>query len=134
MRLTQMVSTAGCAAKIFPYVLKDALKDVDWFRDENVLVGFDGADDAGVYRISDELALIHTTDFFTPVVDDPFTYGMIAAANSPSDVYAMGGTPLNALNIVAFPQRQDLSILKEILAGGAEKAREARCSIIGGLS
>lgn len=134
VRLTQMVSTAGCAAKIFPYVLRDALKDVDWFRDENVLVGFDGADDAGVYRISDELALIHTTDFFTPVVDDPFTYGMIAAANSLSDVYAMGGTPLNALNIVAFPQRQDLSILKEILAGGAEKAREARCSIIGGHS
>lgn len=134
VRLTQMVSSAGCAAKIFPYVLKDALKDVKWFHDENVLVGFDGADDAGIYKISDELALIHTTDFFTPVVDDPYTYGLIAAANSLSDVYAMGGTPINALNIVAFPQKQDLSILKDILAGGAEKAREAKCSIIGGHS
>ena len=134
VRLTQMVSSAGCAAKIFPYILSEALKGIDWFQDENVLVGFSGSDDAGVYRISDELALIQTTDFFTPVVDDPYTYGMIAAANSFSDVYAMGGTPINALNIVAFPQKQDLSILKEILAGGAEKAREAKCSIVGGHS
>jgi len=134
IRLTQMVTSAGCAAKIFPYILNDALKDIKWFQDENVLVGFSGNDDAGVYKISDELALIQTTDFFTPVVDDPFTYGMIAAANSLSDVYAMGGVPVNALNIVAFPQKEDLSILKEILAGGAEKAREAKCSIIGGHS
>lgn len=134
VRLTQMVSSAGCAAKIFPYILKDALKDIKWFQDENVLVGFDGSDDAGVYRISDDMALIQTTDFFTPVVDDPYTYGMIAAANSFSDVYAIGGTPINALNIVAFPQKQDLSILKDILAGGAEKAREVKCSIIGGHS
>lgn len=129
-----MVSSAGCAAKIFPYILNDALKDIDWYSDENVLVGFSGNDDAGVYRISDDLALIQTTDFFTPVVDDPYTYGMIAAANSLSDVYAMGGTPMSALNIVAFPQKHDISILKEILAGGAEKAREARCPILGGHS
>lgn len=134
VRLTQMVTSAGCAAKIFPYILNDALKDIKWFQDENVMVGFSGNDDAGVYRLTDELALIQTTDFFTPVVDDPYTYGMIAATNSLSDVYAMGGRPLNALNIVAFPQKEDLSILKEILAGGADKAREAQCSIIGGHS
>ena len=134
VRLTQMVTSAGCAAKIFPYILNDALKDIKWFQDENVLVGFSGNDDAGVYKLSDDLALIQTTDFFTPVVDDPYTFGMIAAANSLSDIYAMGGKPLNALNIVAFPQKEDLSILKEILAGGAEKAREAKCSIIGGHS
>ena len=129
-----MVTSAGCAAKIFPYILNDALKDIKWYQDENVMVGFSGNDDAGVYRLSDELALIQTTDFFTPVVDDPYTYGMIAAANSLSDVYAMGGNPINALNIVAFPQKEDLSILKEILAGGADKAREAKCSIVGGHS
>lgn len=134
VRLTQMVTSAGCAAKIFPYILNDALKDIKWFQDENVMVGFSGNDDAGVYKLSDDLALIQTTDFFTPVVDDPYTYGMIAATNSLSDVYAMGGTPINALNIVAFPQKEDLSILKEILAGGADKAREAKCSIIGGHS
>lgn len=129
-----MVSSAGCAAKIFPYILNDALKDIDWYSNENVLVGFSGNDDAGVYRISEDMALIQTTDFFTPVVDDPYTFGTIAAANSLSDVYAMGGTPLSALNIVAFPQKQDVSILKEILAGGAEKAREAGCPILGGHS
>lgn len=134
VRLTQMVSSAGCAAKIFPYILKDALKDIDWYQDDNVMVGFSGHDDAGVYKISEDLALIQTTDFFTPVVDDPFTYGLIAATNSLSDVYAMGGVPINALNIVAFPQKEDIEILKEILAGGAEKAKEAKCSIIGGHS
>lgn len=134
VRLTQMVKSAGCAAKIFPYILSDALKDIDWYRDEKVMVGFSGSDDAGVYKVSDELALIHTTDFFTPVVDDPFTFGQIAAANSLSDIYAMGGKPVNALNITAFPQNEDLGILKEILAGGASKAEEAKCSIIGGHS
>lgn len=129
-----MVKSAGCAAKLFPFILSDALKDIDWGKNENVLVGFSGKDDAGVYRISDELALIHTTDFFTPVVDDPFTFGQIAAANSLSDVYAMGGIPMNALNITAFPQTEDINILKEILAGGNEKAKEADCVIIGGHS
>ena len=129
-----MVNSAGCAAKLFPYILSDALKDIRWHTDENVLVGFNGKDDAGVYRISDDLALIHTTDFFTPVVDDPYTFGQIAAANSLSDVYAMGGKPINALNIVAFPQNEDITILKEIIQGGADKAREADCVIIGGHS
>ena len=129
-----MVSSAGCAAKIFPYILSEALKDIDWGTDKNVMVGFSGADDAGVYKISDDLALIHTTDFFTPVVDDPYVYGQIAAANSLSDVYAMGGKPINALNIVGFPQKEDINILREILKGGADKAKEAECVIIGGHS
>jgi len=129
-----MVSSAGCAAKIFPFILSDTLKDIDWGTDKNVMVGFSGADDAGVYRISDDLALIHTTDFFTPVVDDPYVYGQVAAANSLSDVYAMGGKPLNALNIVGFPQKEDITILKEILRGGSDKAKEAECVIIGGHS
>ena len=77
-----MVKTAGCAAKIFPNILSEALKGLEWTTNENVLVNFDGKDDAGVYKISDDLALIHTTDFFTPVVDDPYTFGQIAAANS----------------------------------------------------
>ena len=129
-----MVKSAGCAAKIFPDILSEALKDIDWPTNENVLVGFDGKDDAGVYKMSDTLALIHTTDFFTPVVDDPYTYGQIAATNALSDVYAMGGTPINGLNIVAFPQTEDLSILKEILKGGADKMREANAVIVGGHS
>ncbi|MBS1515922.1 MAG: selenide, water dikinase SelD [Bacteroidetes bacterium] len=134
VRLTQMVTSAGCAAKIFPHILSDALKGVKWETNENVLVGFDGKDDAGVYKVSDDLALIHTTDFFTPVVDDPYTYGQIAATNALSDVYAMGGTPINALNILAFPQKEDISIIKDILSGGADKVKEANCVIIGGHS
>jgi len=134
VRLTQMVKAAGCAAKLFPNILSDALHDIDWLQNENVLVGFEGRDDAGVYKISDELALIHTTDFFTPVVDDPYIFGQIAATNALSDVYAMGGTPVSALNIVAFPQTEDVSILKEILRGGADKTREANTVIIGGHS
>lgn len=134
VRLTQMVKAAGCAAKIFPDILSNALRDIDWLENENVLVGFEGKDDAGVYKITDELALIHTTDFFTPVVDDPYIFGQIAATNALSDVYAMGGKPVSALNIVAFPQTEDLSILKEILRGGADKTREANTVIIGGHS
>jgi len=134
VRLTQMVTSAGCAAKLFPYLLSDLLKDIQWKTNDNVLVGFAGKDDAGVYKINDELALIHTTDFFTPVVDDPYLFGQIAAANALSDVYAMGGVPMNALNIVAFPQKEDLNILKEILKGGHDKASEAECVIIGGHS
>ncbi|HMS65208.1 MAG TPA: selenide, water dikinase SelD [Ignavibacteria bacterium] len=134
VRLTQMVTSAGCAAKIFPHILSEALKGIDWKTNENVLVGFEGKDDAGVYKINDELALIQTTDFFTPVVDDPYLFGQIAAANALSDVYAMGGTPINALNILAFPQKEDLGILKEILRGGSDKINESGAVIIGGHS
>lgn len=134
IRLTQMVSSAGCASKIFPSVLSDLLKDIDWTTNDNVIVGFSGKDDAGIYKINDNLALVHTTDFFPAVVDDPYTFGQIAAANALSDIYAMGGKPINALNIVAFPQNEDISILKEIIKGGHDKAKEAGCVIIGGHS
>jgi selenide, water dikinase len=103
--------------------------------DENVLVGLERADDAGVYRVSDELALIQTVDFFTPIVDDPYWFGQIAAANALSDVYAMGGTPKTAMNLVAFPVKQmDLSILRRIIQGGLDKLAEAGVVLIGGHS
>ena len=100
----------------------------------NVLVGFDTADDAGVYRLTPDLALVQTVDFFTPIVDDPFTFGAIAAVNSLSDVYAMGGTPISSLSIVAFPADGDPEVLEAILLGGFEKMREANCAILGGHS
>jgi len=103
-------------------------------HDPNVLVGFDHADDAGVYRIAPEQALVQTVDFFTPIVDDPYTFGQIAATNSLSDVYAMGGKPLTALALVCFPEKGDLEILERILAGGLSKMIEAGCTIIGGHS
>ena len=101
---------------------------------ENVLVGFDTADDAGVYQLTAELALVQTVDFFTPIVDDPFNYGAIAAANALSDVYAMGGRAISALSILAYPAQGDLDDLEQILKGGAEKMREAECAILGGHS
>jgi len=110
------------------------LATVPRWADENVLVGFDTADDAGVYKLTPELALVQTVDFFTPIVDDPFTFGAITAANSLSDVYAMGGRPISALSIVAYPAKGDPSDLEAILRGGAEKMHEAGCSIIGGHS
>ncbi len=103
-------------------------------HDPNVLVGFDTADDAGVYKMSPELALVQTIDFFTPIVDDPYTFGQIAAVNALSDVYAMGGRPISALAMVCFPEKQDLEILGEILAGGLSKMIEAGCTVIGGHS
>jgi selenide,water dikinase len=103
--------------------------------DPNVLIGFDTADDAGVYRLTDELALVQTVDFFTPIVDDPYTFGQIAAANSLSDVYAMGAKPISALSIVGFPNKAErLDILEQILQGGLAKMQEAKCTVIGGHS
>jgi len=99
-----------------------------------VLVGFDHADDAGVYQIGPEQALVQTVDFFTPIVDDPYTFGQIAATNSLSDVYAMGGRPLTSLALVCFPDKADLEILERILAGGLSKMMEAGCTVIGGHS
>ncbi len=101
---------------------------------ENVLVGFDTADDAGVYKLSPECALVQTVDFFTPIVDDPYTFGAIAAANSVSDIYAMGGKPISALSILAWPAEGDVDQLAEILKGGAEKLHEADCALLGGHS
>jgi selenide,water dikinase len=103
-------------------------------HDPNVLVGFDHADDAGVYLIGPDQALVQTVDFFTPVVDDPYTFGQIAATNSLSDVYAMGGKPLTSLALVCFPEKADLAILERILAGGLSKMIEAGCTVIGGHS
>ncbi len=103
--------------------------------DENVLVGLESADDAGVYRISDDLAIIQTVDFFTPIVDDPYDYGQIAAANALSDIYAMGGTPKTALNLVGFPIKEiDISVLRAIIQGGLDKMREADVVLVGGHS
>jgi selenide,water dikinase len=100
----------------------------------NVLVGFDTADDAGVYKLTPELALVQTVDFFTPIVDDPYTFGAIAAANSLSDVYAMGGKPISALSLLAYPANGDLDDLEQILKGGANKIHESGCVILGGHS
>jgi selenide, water dikinase len=103
-------------------------------HDPNVLVGFDHADDAGVYQIAPDQALVQTVDFFTPIVDDPYVFGQIAAVNSLSDIYAMGGKPLTALALVCFPEKADLGILERILAGGLSKMVEAGCTVIGGHS
>ncbi len=103
-------------------------------HDPNVLVGFDHADDAGVYQLTPETALVQTVDFFTPIVDDPYTFGQIAATNALSDVYAMGGKPLTALALVCFPDKADIAILERILAGGLSKMIEAGCTVVGGHS
>jgi len=103
-------------------------------HDPNVLVGFDKADDAGVYKISAELALVQTVDFFTPIVDDPYVFGQIAATNALSDVYAMGGKPMSSLALVCFPEKGDLAILEQIMAGGLSKMMEAGCTVVGGHS
>jgi selenide,water dikinase len=115
-------------------VLDRVLARIPRWANENVLVGFDTSDDAGVYKLTPECALVQTVDFFTPIVDDPYTFGAIAAANSLSDVYAMGGRPLTALSILCYPSKGDLDDLEQILRGGAEKMREAECSLLGGHS
>ncbi len=118
-----------------PSILDSVLAKLPKQTDPNVLIGFDTADDAGVYRLSSDLALVQTVDFFTPIVDDPYTFGQIAAANSLSDVYAMGGRPISALSIVGFPNTgRDLPVLESILQGGLAKMQEAGCAVIGGHS
>jgi selenide,water dikinase len=114
--------------------LDQVLARIPRWANENVLVGFDTADDAGVYQLSPECALVQTVDFFTPIVDDAYTFGAIAAANALSDVYAMGGKPISALSILAWPAKGDLDELTEILKGGAEKIQEAGCALLGGHS
>jgi selenide, water dikinase len=114
--------------------LDQVLARIPRWASENVLVGFDTADDAGVYKLTPECALVQTVDFFTPIVDDPYTFGAIAAANALSDVYAMGGKPISALSILAWPANGDLDDLAEILRGGAEKIHEADCALLGGHS
>ena len=134
VKLTSMAKAAGCAAKLNPATLEAVLRKLPRQTDPNVLVGFDTNDDAGIYRLTDELALVQTVDFFTPIVDDPSLFGQIAAANALSDVYAMGGRPISSLSIVGFPEHGDLEILEEIIRGGLSKMNEAKCSVIGGHS
>jgi selenide,water dikinase len=114
--------------------LDQVLSAIPRVTNSNVLVGFDTSDDAGVYRLTPECALVQTVDFFTPIVDDPYTFGAIAAANSLSDVYAMGGVPVTALSVLAYPGKGDLHDLEQILRGGAAKINESGCVIIGGHS
>jgi len=134
VKLTATVKAAGCAAKLSPSVLDSVLRRLPRQVDDNVVVGFETSDDAGVYRLSSGLALVQTVDFFTPIVDDPFSFGQIAAANALSDVYAMGGRPISALSIVAFPEKGAVEILEQILRGGLAKMDEAGCTVIGGHS
>lgn len=131
-RLTQLTKTSGWAAKIGPDVLAQVLCHLPKAFDENLIVGLDTSDDAAVYKINDDLALIQTLDFFTPVVDDPYVFGQIAASNSLSDVYAMGGEPKLAMNIVCFPNCLSPNVLVEILKGGHDKVEEAGAILVGG--
>ncbi len=135
IKLTQFTHGLGCACKMQPADLEAILKKLPVTTDQNVLVGNASGDDAAVYLINSEQAIVQTLDFFTPIVDDPYDFGAIAAANALSDIFAMGAKPLFALNIVAFPvQRLPLDILEQILLGAADKAAEAGISIIGGHS
>jgi len=129
-----MAKAAGCAAKLSPSILDSVLRTLPKQFDPNVLVGYETSDDAGVYRLSPDLAIVQTTDFFTPIVDDPFLFGQIAAANALSDVYAMGGRPISSLSLVGFPERGDVAVLGEIMRGGQAKMTEAGCFVIGGHS
>jgi selenide, water dikinase len=133
IKLTSLSSCAGCAAKLPQDALREVLRDLPQFRNRNLLVGSATADDAGVFRIDRDRALVQTTDFFTPIVDDPFFYGQIAATNAISDVYAMGGRPLTALNLLGIPaDKMSPQIVQQILRGGVEKAKEANCVVLGG--
>jgi selenide,water dikinase len=133
VRLTKLAKRAGCAAKHPPGYLFPLLGSLPKITDPNVLIGSATADDAAVVRLSDDVALVLTTDFFTPIVDDPYDFGRIAAANALSDVYAMGGKPVAALNLVGFPDATlDASVLGDILRGGADKAKEAGIDVVGG--
>ena len=133
VKLTQYTHGLGCACKLRPQLLEDVLKKLPVPVDANILVGTDTSDDAAVYRIDDKTAIVQTVDFFTPIVDDPYEFGAIAAANSLSDIYAMGGKALFALNVVGFPSnRLSMDVLEQILKGAQSKASEAGISIIGG--
>lgn len=134
VKLTKLAKCAGCGAKVGAGVLAQLLGDLQVMRDPNLLVGFDKSDDASVYKVTDELALVQTVDFFPPIADDPYIFGQIAATNALSDVYAMGGEPKLALNIMAVPESLPSDAVHEILRGGYEKAYEAGAIITGGHS
>lgn len=134
IRLTTTAKAAGCAAKLSPSILDAVLKRLPRQTDANVIVGFETSDDAAVYRLTDDLAIVQTVDFFTPIVDDPELFGQVAATNALSDVYAMGGCPISALTIVAFPAANPPEVLEQILRGGLAKMIEAACTVVGGHS
>lgn len=124
----------GCTAKLGPAVLSRVLSRIPKVKDENLIIGYDSSDDAAVYKLTENLAIVQTLDFFPPMVDDPYIFGQVAAANALSDVYAMGGEVKTALNIVCFPEAMDLNVLGQILLGGSEKVREAGGVLAGGHS
>lgn len=132
IRLTELVSCGGCASKAPMGELASVLKSIPPATDPRVLVDMRTSDDAGVYQLTDEIAIVQTVDFFTPLVDDPYMWGAIAATNALSDVYAMGGIPITALNITAFPKSVPYEVLGEVLRGAADKCREAGVAILGG--
>lgn len=133
IKLTQFTHGLGCACKLRPQDLEKVVRELKILKNPDILVGTETADDAAVFRITDDIALVETVDFFTPVVDDPYLFGAIAAANALSDIYAMGAKPLFALNIVGFPvKRLDLQVLRDILHGAQDKAAEAGISVLGG--
>ncbi len=135
VKLTKLVEKAGCASKIDQAFLKQVLRDLPAIDDPRVLVGMPAGDDAGIYDMGDGKALVQTVDVFTPSVDDPYTFGQVAAANSVSDIYAMGGTPMTALSIIGFPARKiPDEVMYQILCGGIDKMKEAGVAIIGGHS
>ena len=127
-------TSGGCGAKIDPGELSRLLREIPVFFDDKLLVGYDSSDDAAVYKIDEEKSIVTTVDFFSPMVDDALTFGRIAAANALSDIYAMGGRPITALNLVCFPESYDLKILGDIMRGGAEKVAEAGAVLAGGHS
>ena len=131
-RLTELTKTSGWAAKVGPDLLTQVLRHIPRESNEHLIVGLDTSDDGAVYKISEELALVQTLDFFTPVVDDPYVFGQIAATNSLSDIYAMGGEPKMAMNIACFPDCLSPDTLAEILKGGLDKVKEAGAIIVGG--
>jgi len=136
IKLTSLSSKGGCGCKIGPADLAQVLRNLPPAEpNPNLLVGLDTSDDAGVYKLNDELAIVQTVDFFTPIVDDPYDFGQVAAANAISDIYAMGGKPLTVLNIVAFPiHTLDKEVLADILRGAADKVKEAGATLVGGHS
>ncbi len=134
IKLTKLACCAGCGAKVGAGTLAKLLKDIKVHSDPNLLVGFDKSDDASVYKISDELAIVQTLDFFPPIADDPYTFGAIAATNALSDIYAMGGEPKLAMNIMAIPQDMSQKAVQELLRGGYDKVYEAGAIITGGHS
>lgn len=134
IKLTKLAKCAGCGAKVGAGVLAKLLDGIKVHQDPNLLVGFDKSDDASVYKISDELALVQTVDFFPPIDDDPYTFGQIAATNALSDIYAMGGEPKLALNIMAVPEHLPKEAVHELLRGGYDKVYEAGAIITGGHS